>query len=339
MTDSNRKPWQPVEVAESIFQLHLPIPDNPLEYLNSYLFKCNDGCTLVDCGWPNKGTLSELERQLAILGLKLRDLSQMLVTHFHADHLGLALTIKQAGGGEVLMLDKEAEFASLDRSQLQPRIKHWLVSNGVSEAIVSQLMKDPFSGGIDFPWRTAPDRTLTSSDKLTLGGRSFEVIWTPGHSPGHMCLYNAETKLLFSGDHVLPVITPQVSLYPLAPPHPLSAFLDSLERVASLPVDTVLPAHEHVFHDLPKRVQEIRKHHQERISDLLEHLGNAEKTAYDLALVMKWVGITSVCLGSELPLTQQPGAIGETLAHLDLLEVEGRLRRTVRNGVNYYRLA
>ena len=146
-------------------------------------------------------------------------------------------------------------------------------------------------GGDAFNWRVEPDRTVQDGDKIPTGCGDIEVIWTPGHSLEHICLYDRGRKILFSGDHILPITTPHVGSDPFSPADPLGNYFNSLEKVSQLDVDLVMPGHQHILRNLRKRVRQILEHHKKRLEDLLNILDSEEKTAYQLASKMSWVGI------------------------------------------------
>jgi len=128
----------------------------------------------------------------------------------------------------------------------------------------------------------------------------LEVIWTPGHSPGHICLYEPQNQLLFAGDHILPKITPNISYHVQSGDNPLGDFLYALQKVQNLPVTKVLPAHEHVFRDLRGRIEEIRKHHDRRIEEIHRTIQEKPRVAYEIASQMTWdiPDLTCCCDGA-----------------------------------------
>lgn len=327
-----------LEVAPGVAQLRQPIPENPLGFLNAYLMEGNKGYVLIDTGWPSQEALDALKAGLAEMGLGLKDITTILVTHGHVDHLGLAGQIREHGGAQVLLhrldVPDKAPIHSAWR-RFSTQMRRWLRVNGIPQEMLD-LQHRPPSILPDFDWRIQPDQTLEGGETLSFGRFSLQSIWTPGHSNGHLCYYEPERGLLFSGDHILPVITPHVSYTHSTLPNPLSHFLDSLEKVEGLEVSGVFPAHEHIFSDLRGRVEQIKAHHHLRTQELLESLGDGEKTAYQIALRMSWNDISGIVLGEGLPVSQIPGAMTETLAHLEWLRHLGRVERVRRNGIFLY---
>jgi glyoxylase-like metal-dependent hydrolase (beta-lactamase superfamily II) len=153
-----------------------------------------------------------------------------------------------------------------------------------------------------------------------MGRRSLHVEWTPGHSPGHVCLYDAESRVLFAGDHVLPDLSPNIGLHPQSTPDPLHEYLDGLRRMAALNPELILPAHGRPFTDAPARVEVLISHHQRRLDRIVEIVGHTEKSAWHVAEEL-W--------GVREQLYEKRLALQEGLAHLQALAVEGRVSKTV----------
>jgi glyoxylase-like metal-dependent hydrolase (beta-lactamase superfamily II) len=183
--------------------------------------------------------------------------------------------------------------------------------------------------------KASPDRLLRDGDAIEGEGFRWEVVWTPGHSPGHVCLYERERRLLLSGDHVLPVITPHVSYSGQTGADPLGDFLTSLERLKPLDVATVLPAHEYVFEGLQCRIEEIEEHHEERMQEVLAVIRDGPRTPYEIAHHVTWV------TGDfrDFDFVMQGAAVRETLAHLEHALVLGLVAKSLRDDLYWYQLA
>ncbi len=168
-----------------------------------------------------------------------------------------------------------------------------------------------------------PDVLFEDASDIKLSGWTLRTVWTPGHSPGHVCFYSADRRLLLSGDHVLPRITPNISVHAQQLANPLGDYLESLLKVQNLGTEEVLPAHEYRFADLQSRIEEIITHHAERLEEieqvLRDHPGS---TAWDITLRLHWSRPWD-----EIESFMQRQANGETLAHCVLLELHDRVRR------------
>lgn len=326
-----------MEIVPGITQLKIPIPNNPLGNLNAYLLKAADGYMLVDTGWPTQETLDILIAKLAEIEVKPDEINTIFITHAHPDHLGLAGRLRELYGMEIMMHRSEAPSAAPDRWELDDHIWKWLLFNGMPESDVDILKQRPW-GQHQFTWRVEPDVLLDGDERLELDDSYVEVIFTPGHSRGHLCLHNPVKKALFAGDHMLPVITPSINFYPRSAANPLGSFINSLKKIQPLDLEMVLPAHQNIFYNFQQRLEQLIKHHEERAAELLIAMGSSTKTAYEIMLDMQWVGISSeVVLGRDLEPIQQMSACAETLAHLEYLRIEGVVERAVEQDLALFK--
>jgi glyoxylase-like metal-dependent hydrolase (beta-lactamase superfamily II) len=170
---------------------------------------------------------------------------------------------------------------------------------------------------------TRPDRLLDDGDLVELGGRELRAVWTPGHSPGHLCFYDARERLLLAGDHVLPRISPNISVHSQQRPNPLAEFMDALRKVRALDVDEVLPAHEYRFRNLASRVDDLLEHHHARLRAIEEMVAATPGiTCWELTVALPWSRPWA-----DIPPFMRRAANGETLAHLMVLLAAGRVAR------------
>lgn len=322
-----------------IFQLKLPIPNNPLGYTNPYLLQGDDEYLLIDTGVNTEEAFQSLKWQLAEIGVSLKDITQIIVTHAHHDHYGLAGRLKQNSPAKIALHHLETDSINpgyLDPHEFIRQSELWFRQHGVPTDELPTPHFVPM--GMRGLGLTPPDITLHGGETITCGIFNLQVLWTPGHAPGHICLYEPNQKILFSGDHILPVITPNVSLHPHSPANPLGDFLNSLNKVKQLDVNLVLPAHEHLFTDLPARVEEIIQHHQQRNSEILEALRTKPKTAYQIANLITWMPEQGGFSFRDLAPWDRRAAVSETLAHLEALRVEGEIAKFAKNNLTHYQL-
>jgi glyoxylase-like metal-dependent hydrolase (beta-lactamase superfamily II) len=163
-----------------------------------------------------------------------------------------------------------------------------------------------------------PDLLLEDGARPEVPGWDLQAIWTPGHSPGHLCFYESRQELMLSGDHVLPRITPNIPFHPQAGANPLGDYLDSLDKLEPYEVSEVLPAHEYRFDDLHARLEELRQHHRERFGEVIAILREGRHTAWDVASHMKWSRPWDDIAGF-----MRRAAVGEAVSHLRVLEIDG----------------
>ena len=239
--------------AEGVYQFRIPMPVSQIRpssrerYTLVYAIETSDGWVMVDAGMDSEAGLEALRRQIPEAGLDPRDFSLIVVTHGHTDHFGLAAKARELTGAPIAIHRADAT---------NPYV----------------LTFDPGAGPPEV------DVLLEGGEEL-VPGSGLWTIWTPGHTPGHTCIHDRERRLLFAGDHVLPVTTPNVSRYPTDTGNPLQDFIDAHRALADLDVEMVHPAHEYSFADLRSRVDEIIEHHHERADEILAAAAEGPRSA------------------------------------------------------------
>lgn len=250
------------------------------------------------------------------------DLKQadFFITHMHADHSGLVSTLAREGARIYIgQLDAEIIRSSTP--------EHW-------EKMIDSARKCGFPGeelekavgshpGRRYSPNTSLDfHALRDGDTISVGGYLFECIETPGHTPGHICLYEPGKKILICGDHILFDITPNITLS-VEERNPLKEYLTSLDKVYDLDVELVLPGHRSIFRNQKERIRELKQHHQTRLKEVISILGKGKQNAFQVASQMTWdIGYKS---WDSFPPAQKLFAFGEAMAHLKYLEEEGQV--------------
>jgi len=306
--------------------LRLPLTGSPLRNTNGYLIRGDDGWTLVDCGWNLPDVLEALTAQVEELGAKLNDIRRLVITHYHPDHYGLAGTLVGLTQARLLMHRLDWVFVEnelTDFSGAVARMDSWLRLNGAPEEMLEEEQRRSMNMHRRFSIQK-PDEQLEDGQRITAGSHEFQVVWTPGHTSGHICLWDAERRTLLTGDHVLDPISPNVSLSRENQGNPLGEYLQSLRKVAELDADLVLPAHGEPFHGVARRVRELLAHHDEREAEVMEALSHGERTAYEVARSLPWTRRRRSL--ADLSLGQQRMALTETIAHLEELRSRGLVR-------------
>jgi len=318
------QPLPPVErVRPGLWSVPVPIPNNPLRYVLVYAFETDKGPYLVDAGWNTDDAFEVLCRGLTTAGFDIADVQGVLVTHIHPDHYGLAGRIRETSGAWVALHPADAALVH-DRYEepddLIERVAVLLRRTGAPEEEV-QLLQRASMPVLPFVVTTHPDVLLEDGDKPEVPGWDLVAIWTPGHTAGHLCFYERDLRLMLSGDHVLPRITPNISVHPQAQTNPLADYLESLDKVGAYEADEVLPAHEHRFVGLSARVAELKQHHEERFVEVTEAIEAGADTAWAITSQMKWSRPWDRITGF-----MRRAALGEALAHIRVLEARGIVR-------------
>ncbi|MET7466526.1 MBL fold metallo-hydrolase [Nonomuraea sp. NPDC005501] len=327
MRSTRRRPYaeqRPQDLGGGVWSVPVPIPGNPLGYTLVYAIESPQGPVLVDAGWNHPDAWEALSGGLATLGMDVTTVRGVVVTHFHPDHAGLAGRVREESGGWIAMHEADAALVRLIRG----------AGDGEQQAFQADMLKRAGADAGDLeavaaerpPPPAQPDRELADGELIDLPGRKLRAVHTPGHTPGHICLHLEDANRLFTGDHVLPDITPHIGIYPYDRDDvdPLGDFLASLDRVGELGLVDALPAHEWIFPDVAARAAEIRHHHEDKLARLATSLAERAEplTIWETAAMMTWNRPWDA-LGPML----RGMAAGEAAAHLRTLEARGSIRR------------
>ena len=326
------------QITDGIHWFKLPMsPDEPDRgHINVYLIRGDNGYLLVDSGWNTDVSFNTMHNHLIKAGISFGDISQIMVTHIHPDHYGMAGRIKQLSGATIAMHHLEEELIEsryIHMEGLLHATDQALVSNGLPHDEMVAI-RDATLGMEKFIMPTYPDIRLRDGDTITTGEFTFRVVWTPGHSSGHLCLYEPDKKILLSGDHILPRITPNISVHPQSIENPLGRYIDALKEVRLLDVELALPGHDEPFSGVTARIDAIIEHHVQRNMEILIALQQETKNTYEIAQDITW-GTGSKW--PDLPVFHQRMAVFETRAHLNMMTTEGYLDVLPKKGVIYYR--
>ncbi|MFD9791217.1 MBL fold metallo-hydrolase [Streptomyces sp. NPDC059070] len=320
-----------------VHSLAVPIPDNPLGHTLVYVVDTDRGPVLIDTGWDDPASWTVLSDGLTRLGTAVTEIHGVVLTHHHPDHHGLSGKVREASGAWLAMHPADTAVVRRTREAAPGAWLDYLTDKlaavGAPPEHTAPLRAARARGAArTLPGLRAalPDRDIVPGDLLPLPGRRLRAVWTPGHTPGHVCLHLEERHpadrpghgRLFSGDHLLPGITPHIGLYEdpddATATDPLGDYLSSLERVARLGAAEVLPAHQHAFTDAAGRVRELLAHHESRLHDLLALLSATPLTPWQLAVRMEWNRPWP-----EIPPGSRNIAVSEAEAHVRRLVKEG----------------
>jgi len=303
-------------VADGVYQLKIPVPI-PLRFVSAYLIEGHDGWTLLDTGFDYPDGRAAWKAGGAGVGLNLEgDVSRILVSHFHPDHLGAARWLQGLSGAPVYMLGEEIEHSRFVWEDDGEGVS--LVENLVLNGMPRDLAGRAGSGmrtNLQLPEKLLP---LSAGEEIPMGASAARVIHAPGHADYQYMLHDESRGILFATDHVLLKITPNIGLWSESLPHPLARYLKSLSGMRGMYADLVLPGHGPVFHDLQGRIDELLSHHEERLEVMYGELESGPKTPFE---------VSGAVFRETLTLYEQCFALAETLAHLDHLALQGRAER------------
>ncbi len=320
------------QILPGLYRLEIPLPNNPLKSLNSYVLKGADRNLVIDTGLNRPECLEAMRNGLAELAVD-RNKTDFFLTHMHADHTGLIDAVKTESSAVFASSPDAAVItaAATGQDHWQQMLDYALV-NGFSAADgQNSIQRHPGylygpKGRIDFT-------IVNEGTTFDCGDYHFTCVATPGHTYGHMCLYEPTKKILISGDHILGDITPNISLWS-DKGDPLKVFLESLTKTAAFEVELALPGHRSVVRDCRGRIAELIRHHRHRADEVLSILVSGSMTAVEVASRMTWQ--LTCRTWEEFPAAQKWFATGEALAHLRYLEGQQAVFRGDRGGQIVY---
>ncbi|GAY11905.1 MBL fold metallo-hydrolase [Pseudonocardia sp. N23] len=321
--------------APGVYRIPLPLPNDGLRAVNVYAIEDVGGWTLVDSGWALTVAEELLAESLSALGTGLDGVRRFLVTHSHRDHYTMGVELRRRFGSRVLLGAGEKpgldEINRPDRGQGGSSHMERLRQAGAAD-LADLIMANP-PPRMDLTMWEPPDEWLEDGAVLTVGpeehdpagsgpiGRTLTAIATPGHTRGHLVFADSDHDLMFTGDHVLPTITPSIGFEPIAPPSPLSDFLTSLQLLRDRPDAAMLPAHGKIGRRVHERVDELLAHHAQRLDDTFAGLVEGRTTAKEVASTLAWTRRGRTL--AELDPFNRMLAILETAVHLEVLVERG----------------
>ncbi|WP_169813512.1 MBL fold metallo-hydrolase [Nocardia vaccinii] len=316
----------------------LPIPDAALRAINVYILASADGVVMIDGGWADPRCAQALREGLGELGLMPADISDIYVTHLHHDHYSLALQLRRQHGCKVhLGVGERPSLTAGARADTPLAQADQLRLYGAEHEVESFVDRLQDSGlPVDLAW-DQPDAWLVDEQLIVLREHSLEVIATPGHTRGHVCFRNREHGLLFTGDHVLPHITPSIGFEREPEELQVQTFLNSLTMLLSQPDAVVLPAHGQVIPSVHERVHELLDHHADRLRASLEGVRGGATSAWEVAGRLRWTRKQTQI--DALDVVHRGLAVIEIGCHLDVLVERGDLIATQTDGVRRYRIS
>jgi glyoxylase-like metal-dependent hydrolase (beta-lactamase superfamily II) len=307
------------EVRDRLYRIEVPLPNSPLKELNSYVIKADDHNLIIDTGFNRSVCFEAMQKGLSSLNIDLSK-TDFMITHMHADHSGLVARL--ATKTSTIYFSRIDARVFDKGNNWQDMIDYAQINGFPEDELMKALHNHP---GFKYSPQTIPDfHLIDDGNIIEMGDYRLQCISTPGHTEGHICLYDEDKRILFSGDHVLFDITPHIESWAYQI-NSLQNYMDSLDKVYNLPVNIVLPGHRNFFTDLKGRIDELKEHHKLRADEVLDVVDAKTKNAYEIAASMTWdIDCES---WADFPVAQKWFATGEAIAHLRYLESEGRIKR------------
>ena len=317
----------PQSLGNGIHLIPAPLPFKSPPWVNTYAVESDGGMLLIDCGTDWEPGRDALRDGFTGLGLEESAVHTLIVSHLHPDHVGMSARLVREWGSRFVMHERAAKLVDRynDSSGFAERLKKIASIHGVPEAVAeaaTSVQRPDYMPLID-----PPDHRVEDGDSIDLGdGRFLEVVHTPGHEPAHICLRDSRTGILFSGDHILPRISP-VIMYDLDFDDPLGDYLGSLQKLIAMDIGVTYPAHGTLMDQGDERARQILLHHDRRLLDMAELVREGDTDAWSVMLKS---------FRPNLDPLQARLAFLETISHLEHLKLTGRIRDLDRDGRTFY---
>jgi glyoxylase-like metal-dependent hydrolase (beta-lactamase superfamily II) len=298
-------------LADGVHRVTLALPW-ALDHVHCYAIEDPEGWTIIDCGLGTPETTAAWRAALDELGSP--HVRRVVITHFHADHIGASGALVALTGAQEVVQGRD-DLASADRSFGPQRDRFesagYLLRCGMPRELIDAWLASTFANDIEL---AAPTRLVDEGDELEIAGTTYRVLVLRGHADGHIVLYDERRGRLFGGDVLLQRITPNVGAWEDSRPNPLGDYLETLGRLEQLAPRLIYPGHRDLIENARERAGETRRHHDARLASTLAALGTGAETPYEVSMVL-W--------SRELGLHERRFALAEALAHLLQLDALG----------------
>ena len=309
------------EIRPGLWSIPVPMPQSPLRYTLVYALVLPDGIALIDTGLDTDESWRALVEGIHATGHDIPDVRYVAITHLHPDHFGLVPRLLEHADVTLAMHRNDARFLRFHSDEEISREQDWATTQLAQLGAPTDIPETGMHQFTRLPKGRTIDVELDDNQPLGLPGWDVKALWTPGHTPGHLCLLDETAGTVFTGDHLLPRISPNVSTSLFQPTDPLDAYLVSLAHTEHLPDVEALPSHEYRFRGLADRVTALLSHHEERFDEIAAAVAaDPQITAWDVARSVSWSRPFADLL---IPLQRM--AARETHAHLVVLEARGIL--------------
>lgn len=314
-----------IGLGEGVYQVMIPLPFPSPRYVNSYVFETDHGLTVLDCGVNDAPGRAALAEALAEIGGQM---TTLIGSHLHIDHVGMARQLVAETGAEFVMHSSTPAEVVIynDWDRRRANLAETALRHGAPRSFATKLetsweRPEWYDDAID------PTRPVDEGDRIALEtDRFLTVLYTPGHQANHICLVDSRTGVLYSGDHVLPRISPFV---PYGGPNAdtLGDYFTSLEKIESLGADVTQPAHGAQIERGSDRAGQISLHHDRRLETMMDELRDGPKTAWE---------IMEASFRPHLNFAQQRLALQESLSHLMHLVRRGLAKEIMDGSVHRF---
>ncbi len=313
----------------NIHRVRLPVPFF-VNHVYVHLIESPDNSSLIliDCGPATDDAFITLKNYIQSIGYSMDNLETCIVTHGHYEHYGLLERIKQNYKVKILAHPAMLNFASIDFNEILSLIYELFITNGMPKVSVDKFL-NLYQGIIKENPIPLIDEVIYNGDYVSNIPEKLQIIWAPGHAEDHLCIYNENTKVMFTGDHVISKVTPQIGLtYIIQSENPLKVYQQSLQELLNYDIEVSYPGHNNPIENTHERIIEILKHHKSRENWILKTLDSKKLTAFEIG--SKIFGEIRSTIGHSII------SCTETIAHLKSLKADGKVNDILKDGIYFY---
>lgn len=312
----------------SIHRVRLPVPFF-VRHVYVHLIENHDNSrlVLVDCGPATEDAFTALDNHVRSIGYSIEDIETCIVTHSHYEHYGLLKRIKQECNARIFAHPAMLTSASIDFNEVLYSIQELFIANGMPITTVDKFLKLYRDIMKETP-KPLIDEVVHDRGYISTNPGKLRIIWTPGHAKDHVCIYDEAARIMFTGDHVISKVTPQIGLtYIAQSENPLKVYQQSLKELLNYDVEISFPGHNQTIENTHLRILEILKHHKSRERWILEAL-DTKLTAFEIR--SRVFGENQSTIGHHII------SYTETIAHLKSLKASGKVDEILKKGICYY---
>jgi glyoxylase-like metal-dependent hydrolase (beta-lactamase superfamily II) len=327
------------EVLPGIFQINLTLSGFNPGSVNIYLIRIADGYISIDTGWDSPPSLASLQEQLSEIGAGLSDIRQLIITHGHIDHLGMIPRLKNLGNPRIYIHEAEMEliktrFANGDN--FLPLTDAFLKTHGFPESeLVPPEIQLPIPDDMNL---IKPEVLLKGGEEIPAGPYTLKVVNVPGHTPGHIVLYEPDKKFVFSGDMLLPTIATNAAFHVAYIQNPLKKYISSLKELQKMDIRMVLPGHEQVYSNPSERIDELLIRYEQKADEIYRIFRDKQpRTAYEVSRILAWSNKSNSTNWDKLTAWEKRFAVLQSISYLEEMAYANKLTRFSKDGTVYYR--
>ena len=313
-----------LKIKNGIYHIPLELPWSSPGFVNVYLIDDTDGFIMIDCGVNGDHYFELLSKKFREINIKFNEIKLLIGTHMHSDHIGLSEKIREEDipfalyENSIDILDKYNDWTIRFKE-----LKDYAITQGAPKSFVnsiSEIQTPIYAGKV-----SRPD-VLLEEGRIKNLNRDIETLFTPGHDITEISLHDTASKIIFSGDHILPKITPFIPTES-KDSDMLAKYTESLDKVDKIKHDIIAPGHGDLISEPHNRIKQMKLHHKRRSEKILTILEEKSFTGWEM--------VNNV-FPRKLDDMNLRLAFQETMAHLKYLENLGKVKQEEIHKISHW---